>query len=123
MCGDAANPEQVSALLSGAKYDLLLTDPPYNANLKMLNDNFECLQDYLDWYDSWFQIALQHAKESASFYLWGYDKTYCEIKVMLNKYEQLKLSNIIIWDKVCFGRTLPKFKSNKETFNIKLNMN
>jgi DNA modification methylase len=114
MCGDSTKKESVALLMADEKADLVLTDPPYNAGISAIaNDSFSSVEGFLDFTNTWFKLCLDFTKENASYYVWGFEKTICEIKVSFNKYD-LELANMIIWDKVCFGRTLPKFKSNKE---------
>ena len=46
MCGDSTSVSDVASLTDGRKMDMLLTDPPYNVNIKeaagsMMNDNMD----------------------------------------------------------------------------------
>lgn len=78
MCGDAANPEQVSALLGGAKMQLLLTDPPYNVDYTggdgtprdgLIGDNASD-DDYSALLYGAFANAAAALELGAAFYVW-----------------------------------------------------
>jgi DNA modification methylase len=117
MCGDSTSEKDVAKLMAGEKADMVFTDPPYNAGFKknqIANDNFQKIEDFLDFTNKWFLLSLKQCHDDSSIYVWGFEKTICEIKVSFNKYEDIELTNMIVWDKVSFGKTLPKFKSGKE---------
>ena len=68
ICGDATKPDTIQRLTEGAKMDLVLTDPPYNADyegktkdaLKIQNDNMTDAHFYaflLDTFKNLYQIT------------------------------------------------------------------
>lgn len=81
MCGDATNPEDVAALMSGQYADLLLTDPPYNVDytgatedaLKMENDDFKSSEDFAGFLIAAFSCGKDALAPGSSFYIWHAD--------------------------------------------------
>lgn len=81
MCGDATNPDDVAALMSGQYADLLLTDPPYNVNytgatedaLKIMNDNFSSPEDFTAFLTAAFSCGKDALAPGSSFYIWHAD--------------------------------------------------
>lgn len=81
MCGDATNPDDVAALMSGQYADLLLTDPPYNVNytgatedaLKIVNDNFSSPEDFTGFLTAAFSCGKDALAPGSSFYIWHAD--------------------------------------------------
>jgi site-specific DNA-methyltransferase (adenine-specific) len=77
MCGDATNPDDVQKLMDGEVADLLVTDPPYNANyiggtkekLKIQNDNMDSKEFILFLTDA-FKNADKYLKNGGAFYIW-----------------------------------------------------
>ncbi|MDE6259891.1 MAG: site-specific DNA-methyltransferase [Oscillospiraceae bacterium] len=81
MCGDATSPEDVAALMSGQRADLLLTDPPYNVNytgatedaLKIMNDDFSSQEDFTGFLTAAFSCGKDALAPGSSFYIWHAD--------------------------------------------------
>lgn len=66
MCGDATDPNDVSRLMAGAKLDLVITDPPYNADY---GAKTEFLEEYLGQEGTRTNSTIQNDKMDAlSFY-------------------------------------------------------
>lgn len=92
MCGSSIDKDQVSALVDGAKVDMLLTDPPYGVDyegktddkLKIENDKLKG-EEFLHFLADAFDAADSVMKEGAVFYIWHADssglvfRTACEM--------------------------------------------
>lgn len=80
MCGDSTSEECMNILSGGAKFDMLITDPPYNvAYVGKTKDALTIKNDSME--DSSFRAFLTDAfktvdvtlKEGAAFYIWHAD--------------------------------------------------
>lgn len=75
MCGDSTNSEDVRRLMSGAKADLLFTDPPYNVAVKnskgmtIKNDDLPDEQ-FSRFLSAAFRNASENVRSGGSFYIW-----------------------------------------------------
>jgi DNA modification methylase len=79
LCGDAANPDDYTRLMGGdaLKYDLLLTDPPYNVDYegragKIQNDNLTCTE-FQDFLFRAFREASDYVCPGSAFYVFHAD--------------------------------------------------
>src|SRR5436190_24175611 len=67
VCGDAI---EVISSMSGARFDLLFADPPYNLTKKFGQEKFNSRSndDYEAWLDSWLKLCVPLLKPTASIY-------------------------------------------------------
>jgi site-specific DNA-methyltransferase (adenine-specific) len=65
-CLDAADPEQVTALIGGEAIDLAIHDPPYN--LAAFDER--PLREYIAWCKRWVGVTISHLAADASLYVW-----------------------------------------------------
>ena len=100
MCGDAANPDDMFALMDGKKADMVFTDPPYGIAYEssalagwkkgkpcrtkkwrpIENDN---LADNKAFCTSFLNMLLKFSKDTASFYICYASKTLHELRAAL----------------------------------------
>lgn len=112
MCGDSTNGDDVRQLCNGEQCDLLITDPPYNVNyeggtsdkLVIQNDNMSD-DEFMDFLLKSFKNVHDNIKNGASFYIFYAGLQGDKFQNALND-SQLKLSEILIWNKniSAFGR-------------------
>ncbi|HEX2910041.1 MAG TPA: site-specific DNA-methyltransferase [Chloroflexia bacterium] len=71
-CADAANPQQIAALMNGEKAQLAVHDPPYN----LVAFEVRQLEQYIEWCRTWVELTRMHLAEDSSLYIWlGADQT------------------------------------------------
>ena len=121
--------EDVIEYLPEKFVDLLFIDPPYNLNKKFNEVSFKSmsLNQYEEWFESWFVKVLKILKDTASIYVCGDWKSSQAILNVGMKYLQVR--NRITWErekgrgaksnwKNCSEDIWFFTKSNKYTFNI-----
>lgn len=74
MCGDSTSVDDVMKLMDGAQADMLLTDPPYNVDIKetagkILNDNMES-EKFREFLRAAFIAGRTAMKPGAAFHIW-----------------------------------------------------
>lgn len=78
MCGDATNPDDVSALMDGKKANLILTDPPYGVSFKsssgltIQNDSMKD-EDFYNFLLSAFKCMADHLEKGGAAYVFHAD--------------------------------------------------
>jgi DNA modification methylase len=65
-CLDAADQKQIQELLSGARLDLAIHDPPYN----LIAFETRAIHSYIEWCSQWVRITEKCLAENASVYVW-----------------------------------------------------
>ena len=113
MCGDATGEEDVKKLMDGKKADMVFTDPPYNVNYSSKNellnlygkgnnvqdeiiiDNFIDKDEYIKWIKKWFDILIKQLTDYNSIYVCGNYETL----ISFYDFEELKISNVLVWVK------------------------
>lgn len=86
--------------------DLIIVDPPYNANKGFANDSLE-EQDFIDFTMRWFELAASKLKPSGSFYCFINEKRLLMFKSLFD--EMMIFRRLIIWE---FEGFYNKFKRN-----------
>ena len=104
MCGDSTNADDVRRLMGGGKkVHLLLTDPPYNVDIKnshgmtIQNDNMSS-QEFGIFLTKAFQAAQSVMQDGAAFYVWFSSKEHVNFETSLNK-AGLYVRQELIWNK------------------------
>lgn len=75
MCGDSTNSTDVETLMKGELADCVVTDPPYNVNVKntdgltIANDNMDS-EKFFDFLFSAFSNLRSSLRPGGSFYIW-----------------------------------------------------
>lgn len=110
ICGDIMDTDLLEKLTSGKKFDLVVTDPPYNVDyegedgMKIMNDKMKDAEFYQFLYDRFLSLAL-YTKDGGGWYVWHADseglnfrKAFIESGIMLKQ--------CIIWVKnsIVMGR-------------------
>ncbi len=78
MCGDATNPEDVSALMDGKKANLIVTDPPYgvsftsSSGLKIQNDSIKG-EEFYEFLKKSFDNMAVHLENGGAAYVFHAD--------------------------------------------------
>ena len=105
LCGDATKPEDYEKLLSDKKFDLVVTDPPYNVDykgktkeeLKILNDtktDEEFFVFLLNFYSSLFEFT----HKGSAWYIWHPDLEGYNFRRAM-KEAGVKVRQCLIWVK------------------------
>ncbi len=103
MCGDSTKTEDMEKLMSGAKADLIVTDPPYNVNYgdtaarKIKNDNMgsSAFQTFLtDAFKAMFTVL----KAGGAYYVWHSDSEGYNFRMAL-KVAGGAVKQCLIWVK------------------------
>lgn len=105
MCGDSTDSETVARLMDGAKADMVLTDPPYNANyegktkdkLTIQNDKMErsAFEDFLT--NAFYNLS-EYLKEGGAYYVWHASRFQKEFENALNR-NGIQVRQQLIWVK------------------------
>lgn len=104
--GDSTKQETLDTLLGGVEADMILTDPPYNVNVKnsqgmqIKNDNMET-SEFAKFLESSFKAMEKGLKPGGVFYIWHASRTQREFENALNQVG-LEVRQQIIWLKNSF---------------------
>ncbi|NMB45047.1 MAG: site-specific DNA-methyltransferase [Firmicutes bacterium] len=79
--------------------DLLFIDPPYNLTKSFQSHSFKerSLEEYQDWFESWFRRILRVLKPTASVYICGDWRSSAAIHCVIDRY--LVVRNRITWER------------------------
>lgn len=112
VCGDSTAPAVYDDLLQGEKFQLLVTDPPYNINyeggtkdkLKILNDNMSS-DDFYTFLFGFYKECFENAIPGAAIYVFHADTEGINFRKAL-KDAGFKLSQCLVWLKnsIVMGR-------------------
>lgn len=103
MCGDSTDKWDVKQLINGDQMDLLVTDPPYNVNVKnskgmqIENDNMEN-NEFAEFLNKAFENANELLKQGGSFYVWHADTEGLNFRIACKK-NGLTVKSCLIWVK------------------------
>ncbi len=110
--------------------DLLFIDPPYNLTKSFNGNTFtiRSIEEYRDWFESWFPRLLRTLKPTASVYICGDWRSSAAIHMVAEKYHIVQ--NRITWErekgrgaktnwKNCSEDIWFCTKSEKHIFNVK----
>lgn len=105
ICGDSTKSETYQALLQDSKFNLIVTDPPYNVDyqgstkdkLKIENDSMSD-SDFKTFLYLFYQEAFIHAAEGCPIYVWHADSEGANFRSSL-KDAGWKLAQCLIWVK------------------------
>ncbi|MBS9773813.1 MAG: DNA modification methylase [Tenacibaculum sp.] len=103
LCGDSTLAQSYNTLLRNEKYDLIVTDPPYNVNYEGgTKDKLKIKNDSMD-NDSFYKFLLnfyteiyKHTKEGGSYYIFHADTEGANFRRGLFD-AGFKLSQCLIW--------------------------
>ena len=76
--------------------DLILTDPPYNIGKDFENEDLP-KEEYLIWCEKWINECIRVLDVGGAFYITLGWQCVAEIKVIFNKFQDIRLKNWIIW--------------------------
>lgn len=110
LCADSTNVDDLNRLLDGLKADMVFTDPPYNTGMEKrsgsarLNHFFNDKYTPEEW-DSFLAAMINNlvsaTKSEAAIYVCIDWRRVGEMKMYME--ESLKVSNVIVWDKMVHG--------------------
>lgn len=106
MCGDSTSPDDVRKLLNGTLVDLVVTDPPYNVNvknskgMKIMNDDMGD-SEFLEFLGGAFSNLAEALKPGGVFYVWYASKEHINFERALNK-AGLEVREQLVWNKNSF---------------------
>jgi DNA modification methylase len=110
ICGDATDPGALDALLEGAQFDLLYTDPPYGMSYQSFSRKFEVIEgddlrgdELMALVHDSIALARTHRSAGAASYIWCTWRTYPEFLQALARAE-VEPTGCIVWKK---GRVGP----------------
>ncbi len=90
--------------------DLVCVDPPYW--ISFWNNNWDKIEDFALFTDSWVKECFRVLKDWWSFYWFMARSNVCEFKAILDKYWKIK--NWITWERTKWRWSSKNFKSTKE---------
>jgi site-specific DNA-methyltransferase (adenine-specific) len=94
--------------------DLLFLDPPYNLSKQFHNINFSKTseENYIKWFESWFNLLLPTLKETATVYI------CCDWRTSVSVYQAIKekliIRNRITWEREKGRGAKTNFKNSHE---------
>lgn len=103
MIGDSTSEHDVAELMSGEQADLVVTDPPYNVNVKnsqgmtIANDNLEN-DEFHQFLKSCFKNMRDHLKAGGAFYVWYAASEHINFETSLNE-NGFRVRQQLIWNK------------------------
>ena len=103
MVGDSTSEYDVEKLMDGAIADLVVTDPPYNVNVKnsqgmtIANDNLDN-DDFHIFLKKSFKNLSDHLKAGGAYYIWYAASEHINFETALNE-NGIRVRQQIIWNK------------------------
>lgn len=106
MCGDSTKEEDVAKLMDNNLADLVVTDPPYNVNVKnskgmrIENDNLDDTS-FGEFLTKAFKCLANSLKDGGGYYVWYASKTHVPFELALRD-NGLVPKQQLVWDKGSF---------------------
>lgn len=106
LCGDSTQKEDVLHLMNNKEADMILTDLPYNVNIKnsrgmkIKNDNMDN-KSFREFLIKSFKNISEALKFGGAFYIWFTSKEHINFENALNE-SGLKVRQELIWNKNMF---------------------
>lgn len=123
LCGDATSDEDMKTLMTGAKADMVFTDPPYNVDYKgsgentkegIMNDKMDDVAFGLFLTDSFKRMA-ENTKRSAGCYVFHSHKTASQFEMALEATGFI-IDTQLIWNKPAAGLGMNHYRTKHEPF-------
>ena len=107
LCGDSTNKADIDRLMQGNIADMVMTDPPYNVNVKnsqgmtIENDNMST-GAFSEFLNQLFEVMASVLKEGGAFYVWHGDNARVQFEQELNRHG-LPVRETLVWVKNHFN--------------------
>lgn len=107
LCGDSTNKADIDRLMQGNIADMIMTDPPYNVNVKnsqgmtIENDNMST-GAFSEFLNQLFEVMASVLKDGGAFYVWHGDNARIQFEQELNRHG-LPVRETLIWVKNHFN--------------------
>lgn len=107
LCGDSTNKADIDRLMQGNVADMVMTDPPYNVNIKnsqgmTIENNNMSTGAFSDFLDKLFEVMASVLKEGGAFYVWHGDNARVQFEQELQKHG-LPVRETLVWAKNHFN--------------------
>lgn len=107
LCGDSTNKADIDRLMQGNIADMIMTDPPYNVNVKnsqgmtIENDNMST-GAFSEFLNQLFEVMASVLKDGGAFYVWHGDNARIQFEQELARHG-LPVRETLIWVKNHFN--------------------
>ena len=107
LCGDSTNKADIDRLMQGNIADMVMTDPPYNVNVKnsqgmtIENDNMST-GAFSEFLNKLFEVMASVLKQGGAFYVWHGDNARIQFEQELTRHG-LPVRETLVWVKNHFN--------------------